>query len=139
MTQSADSSSDFTSRPWMDGARSPRSKIDKVLAWRMACHLGSLLFWVVTPYGSAVVIPLLIWQMKARKEGDNVLSHHALEALNFQISLTLLCVALSITIIGLLVVPAVLVGGVVFSVIAAYKTYRGEEYCYPWTYRFIQE
>jgi uncharacterized Tic20 family protein len=139
MTKTADAPSDFASRTWMKGARRPGTKIDAAQAWRIGCHLAPLLFWVLTPYGSAVVIPLLIWQMKARKEGDTLLAFHAVEALNFQISLTLLCIGLSITIIGLLVVPVVMLAGLVFSIMASYKTYRGEEYRYPWTYRFIKE
>jgi uncharacterized Tic20 family protein len=81
-----------------------------------------------------VVAPLLIWQLKARKEQNPRLLTHSLEALNFQINLTLVTIALSIRIIGLVVVLA----GLVFSGIASWKVFKGKDYRYPWIYRFVE-
>lgn len=143
MSQAADPTSDFAERPWMDGAEQPEgkapAKVDADRAWIVGCHVAPLLLWILYPYGSAVVIPLLIWQLKAKKDGNQRLASHAVESLNFQISLTLACIALSITIIGLALVPVVMIGGLVFSIIAGVKTYGGMDYRYPWIYRFIKD
>ncbi|MFT7485456.1 MAG: putative Tic20 family protein [Candidatus Paceibacteria bacterium] len=147
MTQSADPTSDFADRPWMEGAASPpkpgAKKAPRVIlqdrGWLVACHLAPLLLWVLYPYGCAALVPLLIWQVKARKEGNRRLTSHAIEALNFQLNLTLLGIALTITIIGVLLIPFVLVTGIVFATIASIKTYRGQDYRYPYIYRLIKE
>lgn len=139
MTNTADpASSEFAERPWMDGAEAPGSAVDSERGWLVAAHASPLLLWILYPYGSALIIPLLIWQLKAKKEDNQPLIQHSVEALNFQINLTLACIALSITIIGLFVVPVVMIAGLVFSIIASYKAYKGVDYQYPWICRLIK-
>lgn len=138
MTNTADPASDFADRPWMDGADASETTVAADRNWLVAAHASPLLLWVLYPYGSALIIPLLIWQLKAKKEGNRPLIAHSVEALNFQINLTLACIALSVTIIGLFIVPIVMIAGLVFSLIASFKTYKGADYRYPWIYRFIK-
>jgi len=138
MSNSADASSEFAQRPWMQGEPAPRAACDPLRHWRAACHLAPLALWIFFPYGCAVILPLLIWQLKAKQTGDPQLVRDSIEALNFQINLTLLTIGLSITIVGLVLVPVVMIGGLVFSAIAGIKTYKGKQYQYPWIRRFVQ-
>ena len=138
MTNTADPSSDFVDRPWMDDDAGGQAHTDPMKPWLMACHVAPLALWIFFPYGCAVILPLLIWQLKAKKERDLRLTTHSIEALNFQINLTLAIIALSITIIGLIVVPIVMVAGLVYSGIATYKVWKGVDYRYPWIYRFVK-
>jgi|GEM_PF-2535100 len=139
MSNTADPPSDFVDRPWMEGAAPPLDEEARTQrAWLVAAHAAPLLLWVLYPYGSALIIPLLIWKLKAEKDGNEALVRQSVEALNFQINLTLACIALSITIVGLFVVPIVMVAGLVFSVIASVKTYRGKDYRYPWIVRLVR-
>lgn len=137
MPNTADPSSDFVDRPWMEGEPDVQASDDPLRPWLIACHVAPLALWIFFPYGCAVILPLLIWQLKAKEEGDPRLTAHAIEALNFQINLTLAIIALSITIIGLVVVPVLMVAGLVFSGIATVKVWKGRDYRYPWIYRFV--
>jgi uncharacterized Tic20 family protein len=140
MSNTAEPSSDFVDRPWMEGEPEPQARAasDPLRTWLVACHLAPVVLWFFFPYGCALVVPLLIWQLKAKQEDDPRLVAHSVEALNFQINLTLLTIALSITIIGLAVVPIVMIAGLVFPAIASVKTYKGKQYRYPWIHRFIE-
>lgn len=157
--KTAEPSSEFVDRPWMEGAYAPDPEptIEKVKAqakataetcwkacdternWMVACHLAPAVLWVGAPYLMAMLVPLLIWQMKARPERNQALSSCAVEALNFQISLFLVSVLLSITIVGLILVPPLMLAGFVLSIVASVKTYQGETYRYPHTHRFIRD
>ena len=140
MSNTADPSSEFVDRPWMEGDPEPKPQAvtDPLRPWLVAAHLGPLALWIFFPYGCAVIVPLLIWQLKAKKEEDQRLLVNSIEALNFQINLTLATVALSITIIGLAVVAVVMVAGLVFAGIAGWKVFKGQDYRYPWIYRFVE-
>lgn len=134
----ADPSPEFVDRPWMGEQREPESVVIADRGWLATSHAAPALLWILFPYGSALIVPLLIWQVKAEKEGNRPLILHSVEALNFQINLTLVCIALSISVIGLLVVPIVLIAGLVLSLIAGYKAYHGVDYRYPWIKRVIK-
>ncbi|MFT7670353.1 MAG: putative Tic20 family protein [Planctomycetota bacterium] len=135
----ADPSSEFVNRPWMDGDfETPKTTVSVNRNWLIASHLLPLALWIVYPFGSAVVVPLLIWQLKAKAEDNQEIAKHAVESLNLQINLTLLCIVLSITIIGLVAVPFVMIAGIVLPIIASYKAYHGTEYQYPWIKRLVK-
>jgi uncharacterized protein len=137
MTDTNDSASEFADRPWMDGAEAPDVAISPARGWLLATHATPALVGLLFPYGTSIIPPLLIWQLKAKQGEDQQMAEHSVEALNFQINLALVCLALSITLIGLVLVPVVLIAGLVFSTIATIKASQGQRYHYPWIHRFV--
>lgn len=113
-------------------------------AWALAAHIGTL---VAAYIALGFLAPLII--MVAKKDSPYV-RRHAVESLNFQISLliyfligtvVMFVVALLTFGIGLFVlVPVALVLGLValvLIIIATIKASNGEEYRYPLTIRFV--
>lgn len=110
--------------------------------WAMIAHLSALVAAGVG--GLSVLGPLVVWLV--RKDQDRFVRHHAVEALNFNLSVMLymvLGIALAFTVVGLVVViPAAIIGFFVWfvtSIVAAVKAQRGEGYRYPLTIRLIRE
>lgn len=146
MDHTVDPASDFADRPWMDpetdplGDSEPEKRSKKVTwnqarAWQSCCHASPLLTWLLPGTGLNILLPILIWKIKAKKDADEPLAAQAIESLNFQLNLTALTVALSITIIGLVLVPILWIAATVLMVIASVKAYGGKPYQYPWIYR----
>ena len=111
------------------GAAPQLSPADEKL-WATLVHVGGILFnW----------IPALIGYLVLKDRGPFVRAHTA-TALNFQITLFIAYVVgwiLSIVGIGLLIVAAVWVVNIVFSIIAAVKANQGAYYTYPIAIKFI--
>jgi hypothetical protein len=66
---------------------------------------------------------------------------HAVEALNFHITVligVIISLILMIVIIGFFTLFAVLIAGVVFTIMAAIKAGQGEGYRYPLTLRLVK-
>jgi len=83
--------------------------------------------------------PLIIWLIK--KDQSPFVDDQGKEALNFQIVLLLGLIiggATSCIFIGLVIVPAVIIFGIVFSIIAALKAKDGIAYRYPFNLRLIK-
>ena len=102
--------------------------------WAMLAHLSYLLSWL----GAGPICwiaPLLIWVLK--KDQSAFVEDQAREALNFQISVWLVSVVCGVTICLLPVTLVVLIGAVVYSIIAGMAANRGEVYRYPYTFRLI--
>jgi len=92
--------------------------------WSMFGHLGGILFGFVP----SLVIYLIY------KDRDPFIRRHATQALNFQIIMTIAYVIawmLTALLIGFLLLPAVGIAVLVFSIIAAMAANKGEEYTYP--------
>jgi uncharacterized Tic20 family protein len=73
-------------------------------------------------------------------EKDPFVRHHAAEALNFQITLLIgyvVAIALSLILIGLLLLPVLFVLGIVFPILAAVAANKGEWYRYPVCIRLV--
>lgn len=110
---------------------------DKNLA--VLAHLLPLLGFVMP--GLNMAIPLVIWWLKRDK--SMFVEHHAREALNFQITFSLLCVLWSVLtffLVGWLllpVVPVVLIVALLFMFRAAMKAGNGEFYRYPFTVHLV--
>lgn len=97
----------------------------------MLCHLLGIF--------TGFLGPLILWLVK--KGESTFLDEQGKEALNFQITLMLgylLSGLLTMVIIGLLLLPLILIGGIVFCVIAAVKASKGEVYRYPLTLRLLK-
>ncbi|WP_202872709.1 DUF4870 domain-containing protein [Kribbella soli] len=110
--------------------------------WAMVAHIGVLIAaWLAMGF----LCPLIVW-LVFRDRSDFV-RRHAVESLNFQISL-LIYSALSAVLIFitfglgvLIVVPLVVIGAIaalVVIILATVAASSGNDYRYPLTIRFIR-
>jgi len=100
--------------------------------WAVAAHL--------LPFISLAIIgPLFVWLIK--RDEDEYVEDQAREALNFQLSLLIYGIVsaiLIIVIIGILLLVAVAIFGLVWSIIAAVNAANGVRYRYPLTMRMVK-
>lgn len=97
----------------------------------LIAHLSGLLVGFI---GS-----LIIWLI--HKDKSAYVAEEAKEALNFQITVTLAAIASTLLLfvcIGFVLLPAVCIANIVFSIIATMKTNEGERYRYPYTLRLVK-
>jgi hypothetical protein len=83
--------------------------------------------------------PLIIWLIK--KDTSPFVNDQGKEALNFHLMLLIGIVIGGATVclgIGLVIIPAVWILGIVFSILGAMKAKDGIAYRYPFTIRFIK-
>jgi uncharacterized Tic20 family protein len=109
----------------------------------MWCHLSALAGCVV-PFGN-ILGPLIVWQMKQHEVPSVIV--HGKASLNFQITVSLAALAVTIVAfillffcIGYLLFPLVMligVAGMVFAVIAGVKANDGKDYKYPFSLNLI--
>lgn len=108
------------------------------LNWAMACHLAALTGFVI-PLGN-IIGPLVIWLIK--KETMPLVDQHGKESLNFQITVLiafLVCLVLTLVVIGLVLMFVVGIGALVLTIMAAVKVANGQtDYRYPWALRLIK-
>ncbi|HZZ80451.1 MAG TPA: DUF4870 domain-containing protein [Gemmataceae bacterium] len=90
--------------------------------WGMLAHIAGLL-------GFGLIGPLVI--MLIYKDKSKYVTAHAKEALNFDITMVLICM----TCIGVLFAAPV---SLIYHIIAAMAANRGEEFKYPFTLRLIK-
>ena len=86
------------------------------------------------------IVPLIIWLTNKDKSDKAFLTEQAKEALNFQITIAIGWVAamvLSFLLIGFLLYPVLLIGNIVFCILAALKANQGIAYRYPVALRLI--
>lgn len=105
--------------------------------WGLFAHLSALCGFII-PFGS-ILAPLVIWQIK--KDTMPFVTDQAKEALNFNITVAiagLISWLLAFVLIGLLLLPIVLIGWVVFVVLAAIKANEGQYYRYPFALRLVK-
>ena len=104
--------------------------------WAMLCHLATFAGFLI-PFGH-IVAPLVVWQIK--KGESTFIDFNGKEAVNFNISVTLYgaIAALSmLVVVGIILLPAVVITGIVLAIIAGVKASNGEIYRYPFIIRFI--
>jgi len=105
----------------------------------MLCHLLALSGLVGIPFGT-VLGPLVIWLIK--KNEMPFVNDQGKEALNFHISVIILAIILSPTIclagLGLILLIAVGITALVFTIIATVKASSGAYYRYPYSMRLIK-
>lgn len=116
--------------------------------WALFAHLSALLGGVLTGHlfgWGCFLGPLIIWLIK--KDSMPFVNDQGKEALNFNITLAIIGVALlvlSIMTLGiglLLAIPAGVVVGIgwlVFTIIAAIKASEGVAYRYPFSIRLVK-
>lgn len=98
--------------------------------------MGALAHGLAIPF--AFIGPLII--LLAKGDSSTFVKHHAIEALNFSITVFLAAFAsaiLIIVLIGLILLPLLAIGALVLHVVAALAASRGEWYRYPFTLRLI--
>ena len=103
----------------------------------MLCHLSALVGYLI-PLGN-IIGPLLIWQIK--KKEMPAIDAHGKEALNFQISLViyfLVAAVLTFVLIGIPLMFALAIFGLVCTIMAGLKANNGELWHYPLTIRLLK-
>ena len=123
------------------GAGPPLSASEE-RTWAMIAHVG---VFVAAWFAMGFLCPLVVW-LVYRYRSDFV-RRHALESLNFQLSLliyTMVAVVLILITFGLgvlIVIPLVVIGAVAAVVVIVRATVAasgGREYRYPLTIRFLR-
>jgi uncharacterized protein len=107
------------------------SQDDKTMG--MIAHLSG----IVTGF----IGPLVIWLINKDKTDKDWVITEAKEALNFQITVLIAMMisgALTVVLIGLLMIPAVAIAALVLAIMAGLKANSGESYRYPLTIRLIK-
>src|SRR5690348_3604879 len=105
-------------------------------SWGMLAHLSGLIAMLLG--GLSFLGPLIVWLVK--KDQSPFVADQAKEALNFQIAATIAIyiAAFSILIcVGFVLVPVVVIGAIVYSIIEGIEANKGVTYRYPYTFRFI--
>ncbi len=100
-------------------------------------HLGFLASGIF-PMGN-IILPLVIWLIK--KEESDYINEHGKQALNFQLSITIMAIgAAFLTLIGIGVVMLLVLAvvDVVYSIKAAIRANRGEYFEYPLNFKIIK-
>jgi uncharacterized Tic20 family protein len=82
---------------------------------------------------------LVLWIMK--KDESAFVGQHALEALNFQITIAIafaICMVLTFILIGVFFIPLVYAANVIFCILGAMAASKGNEYRYPFAVRLLK-
>jgi uncharacterized Tic20 family protein len=122
--------SPFPEKPALDDLPPVRVDVsDDDRLWATLAHL-SILLGLTT-----IVAPLIIWLIK--KDTSPFVDDQAKEALNFQLTCLIasLVTAASCVLAPLAIV--VIVGGIVYGIIAGIEANKGNTYRYPYTFRMI--
>jgi len=104
----------------------------------MLCHLLGLAVYVFWLFGN-ILGPLIMWLVK--KDTSEFVDDQGKESLNFQISITIYCLAagvLSFVVIGIPLLFAIGIFDTVMIIIAAVQANNGVRYRYPLCIRFIK-
>jgi uncharacterized Tic20 family protein len=105
--------------------------------WAMLLHLSQLAGFVV-PF-AGLVVPIVIWQVK--KAEIPILDVHGKIVVNWIISeLIFFAVAfvLSFVLIGIPIMVAIAIVGIVFPILGGIKAYNGEVWQYPMSLKLIK-
>lgn len=106
--------------------------------WGMFTHLSALIWLFGVPLGQ-IFGPLIIWLVK--REEYPYVNTQGKEALNFQISCSVYAIVASIFLIvgiGILLLIAIAVFNVIFTIVGAVKAGDGLVYRYPLTFRAVK-
>lgn len=104
----------------------------------MLTHLAAFGAFIGVPFGN-IVGPLVVWLIK--KDTMPLVDKNGKESLNFQITMsiaTLICIPLVFIIIGIFLIIALSIFNLVVVIIATVKTNNGEDYKYPFSFKFFK-
>jgi uncharacterized Tic20 family protein len=105
-------------------------RADEERLWSLLCHLSYFVLGIIAP----LIVMLTLGTRSP------YIRHHAVEALNFHITVWIAAIVSGILIlllIGIILLPLVLLVGAIISIIAAVQSYQGLLYRYPLTIRLI--
>ena len=105
---------------------SPPSHDERVMA--LLCHVLSFVVWLIAP----AVIYLV------KKDESAFVAEHAKEALNFQLTMTIIGIVMFISIIGIFLLWLLGIIFTILTIVATIKASEGKLYRYPLTIRFIK-
>jgi uncharacterized Tic20 family protein len=111
---------------------------EQARSWAMACHLMALSGLIVPGIGF-VLGPLITWLIK--KDDHPFIDEQGKEAVNFQITMLIAIIVsafLCFVFVGFVLLPVILIGDIVFTIIASVKAKEGVHYTYPFKFRFIK-
>ncbi len=103
--------------------------------WSVLCHLSYFFGIAVLSF----VFPLVVYLVM--RDDSPYVTYHAREALNFHLSLVLYaicCIPLCFILVGIPLLIALGVTGLVCAIVAAVKASDGIYYRYPITIRFVR-
>jgi len=106
--------------------------------WALFAHLGGLCTFIGFPVGH-ILVPLVIWLIK--RDTMPFVKTHALESLNFQISMLIYGIIAGLLIfilIGYAVLAVLFIFNVVVCIQAAMKANAGETFEYPLNLRLVK-
>lgn len=90
----------------------------------------------ILTFVAAIIAPLIIYLIK--KDESDFVRWHARESLNFQITVLIICIALFITIVGILLLWVVGIFSLICVIIATIRASEGKLYKYPFSLRLIK-
>lgn len=99
--------------------------------WSMLAHLGGIIL--------GFIAPLIVMLTKGNESPYT--KYHAVEALNFQIVIAIgwvVAFVLTFVIIGFLLYPVLIIGNIIFCVLAGLAANKGEAYRYPVNIRLVK-
>ena len=103
---------------------------DEERLWSLLSHLSYFVLGIIAP----LIIMLTLGTRSP------YVRHHAVEALNFHITVWIMGIVAGLSIllvIGIILLPAVLVMGAIFAIVAAVQSYQGVLYRYPLSIRLV--
>jgi uncharacterized Tic20 family protein len=103
----------------------------------MLLHLSQLLVFCLPGFG--LVAPIILWVIK--KDQEPCVDRHGKIVMNWILSeliYTVSCIILSFIFIGLLILPALIIIGIVFPIIGGVKANDGIEWEYPLSITFFK-
>jgi len=103
--------------------------------WSVLCHLSYFFGFALISF----IFPLVVYLVM--RTDSAYVTHHARAALNFHLSLLLyfiVCGLLCFLLIGIPLLVAVAIVGLVCSIVAAVKASQGVWYDYPLTINFVK-
>jgi uncharacterized protein len=109
---------------------------DQERTWAMLAHLLSL---VSAWFALGLIAPLIV--LLVYGDRSQFVRYHAVESLNFQITTLIAAVvagALTIVIIGFVLLPLIGIAYLVFVILASMAANRGEWYRYPVNLRLVK-
>lgn len=104
--------------------------------WGILVHATAFVGFVV-PFGN-IIAPLLIWAIK--KEDSRFVDENGKQAINFQITWTILLIGALISVIlvvGILLLPILLLTWIILVCLAILRASEEEVYEYPLTIEFL--
>ena len=117
------------------GPRMPAGPTSEERTWALAAHVGSL---VAAWFAMGFIAPLVVMLLKGKE--SPFVRRHAVESLNFQISLLIylvISVILVFLLVGILLLAALGVFALVVIILATVAASNGQDYRYPLTIRLI--